>query len=231
MPKQGQSVESCILTVLYKKRGDTVAPGESLFSYETDKASFEEESKVAGQVLEVFFNEGDEVPVLSDVMVIGEPGESIDRGLKDTPSVSATDAQPSPVSPRARVLAEKHGIDAETLAGSGPEGRVIEKDVIIAVETSPRITPLAKAMMKAEGLPAPASGDGLAGAARSSNLTTNALDMATVKPLPNMRKLIAKAMHASLQNSAQLTHHMGADARRIMELRKQAKAYGSSVTR
>lgn len=39
-----------------------------------------------------------------------------------------------------------------------------------------------------------------------------------------MRKLIAKAMHASLQNSAQLTHHLGADARRILELRRQAKA-------
>jgi pyruvate dehydrogenase E2 component (dihydrolipoamide acetyltransferase) len=38
-----------------------------------------------------------------------------------------------------------------------------------------------------------------------------------------MRKIIAKAMHASLQNSAQLTHHLSADARRIMELRKTAK--------
>ena len=39
-----------------------------------------------------------------------------------------------------------------------------------------------------------------------------------------MRKIIAKSMHASLQNSAQLTHHLGADARRILELRKQVKA-------
>jgi pyruvate dehydrogenase E2 component (dihydrolipoamide acetyltransferase) len=38
-----------------------------------------------------------------------------------------------------------------------------------------------------------------------------------------MRKLIAKAMHTSLQNSAQLTHHLGADARRMMELRKKVK--------
>lgn len=38
-----------------------------------------------------------------------------------------------------------------------------------------------------------------------------------------MRKIIAKAMHSSLQNSAQLTHHLSADARRIMELRKAAK--------
>jgi pyruvate dehydrogenase E2 component (dihydrolipoamide acetyltransferase) len=79
MPKQGQSVESCILTALLKKRGDAVQPGDALFAYETDKASFEEESKIAGQVLEVFYNEGDEIPVLANVLVIGQPGESIDE--------------------------------------------------------------------------------------------------------------------------------------------------------
>ena len=63
MPKQGQSVESCILTEMKKKKGDTVAVGDILFSYETDKASFEEEAKVAGTVLDVFFDNGDEIPV------------------------------------------------------------------------------------------------------------------------------------------------------------------------
>ena len=63
MPKQGQSVESCILTEFKKKVGDKVAVGDLLFAYETDKASFEEESKVEGTVLAVFFNDGDEIPV------------------------------------------------------------------------------------------------------------------------------------------------------------------------
>ena len=71
MPKQGQSVESCILTEMKKKKGDTVAVGDILFSYETDKASFEEEAQVAGPVLDVFFADGDEIPVLPTVMVIG----------------------------------------------------------------------------------------------------------------------------------------------------------------
>lgn len=51
MPKQGQSVESCILTELKKRKGDKVAVGDILFAYETDKASFEEESKFEGTVL------------------------------------------------------------------------------------------------------------------------------------------------------------------------------------
>ena len=75
MPKQGQSVASCIITEIYKKKGDSVKKGDIIFTYETDKASFEEESPVDGVVLECFYGEGDEVPVLDNMMVIGEPGE------------------------------------------------------------------------------------------------------------------------------------------------------------
>jgi len=75
MPKQGQSVESCIIGSINKKKGDNVKKGEVLFSYETDKASFEEESPSDGVVLECFYREGDEVPVLGNMMIIGEPGE------------------------------------------------------------------------------------------------------------------------------------------------------------
>ena len=79
MPKQGQSVESCIVTEFKKKVGDKVAVGDILFSYETDKASFDEEAKCEGTVLACFFNDNDEIPCLTNVMVIGEPGESFDE--------------------------------------------------------------------------------------------------------------------------------------------------------
>ena len=78
MPRQGNTVESCIITKWNKKKGDTVAVGDILFSYETDKAAFDEEAKEAGTMLEVFFNEGDDVPCLPNVCVIGNPGESVD---------------------------------------------------------------------------------------------------------------------------------------------------------
>ena len=89
LPKQGQSVESCIITEIKKKKGDTVAKGDILFSYETDKASFEEESPVDGVVLECFYNDGDEVPVLLDMMVIGQSGEKATL-------TSQTDSPPTP---------------------------------------------------------------------------------------------------------------------------------------
>jgi K(+)-stimulated pyrophosphate-energized sodium pump len=82
MPKQGQSVESCIITEINKNTGDEVKAGDILFTYETDKASFEEVSPADGVVLKLFFNEGDEVPVLENMMVIGEAGEDISELVK-----------------------------------------------------------------------------------------------------------------------------------------------------
>ena len=259
MPKQGQSVESCILTEMKKKKGDTVAVGDILFSYETDKASFEEEAKVAGTVLDVFFDDGDEIPVLTNVMVIGNEGESTEEfrpGAKNGASATATPedapaaapaatstaavaetaapaAKPatsegsSPVSPRARVLAAKEAINASALQGSGPHGRVIERDVRAAIEATPKLTPLAKAIAKETGAVAPETGSGLAGMVKGADMgalknSVYASD-SEIKPLSNMRKLIAKAMYASLQNSAQLTHHLSADARGILALRKKVK--------
>ena len=70
MPRQGQSVESCLIGDWKKKIGETVKAGEVLFSYETDKAVFEEEAKVDGVLLAVLYKEGDDVPCLSRVFLI-----------------------------------------------------------------------------------------------------------------------------------------------------------------
>ena len=77
MPRQGQSVESCVITAFNKKVGDTVEKGDVLFSYETDKSSFEEPAPEAGKILAIFREEGDDVPCLENVLVIGNDGEDI----------------------------------------------------------------------------------------------------------------------------------------------------------
>jgi len=273
MPKQGQSVESCILTEIKKKKGDTVVVGDVLFTYETDKASFEEEAKTSGTVLEVFYEEGDEIPVLINVMVIGIPGEPVEE-FRQTGGIFPVEITPqetfiamsapvstkkttfpilitegtSPVSPRARILAEKHAIKASQLVGTGPGGRVIERDVQAVVDATPKTTPLAKAILKKDNLPTPETGSGLSGKIRGTDVSYQKGTMfnsqlstlnsqfsilnsqfeeppsdSKIVPLTNIRKRIAKAMHASLQNSAQLTHHLGADARRILSFRKKIK--------
>ena len=78
MPKQGITVESCILTKWNVKVGDSVKVGDNLFSYETDKASFDFQSEVEGEVLAIFAEDGDEVPVLTNVCVIGKKGDAVD---------------------------------------------------------------------------------------------------------------------------------------------------------
>ncbi|MBQ1699805.1 MAG: 2-oxo acid dehydrogenase subunit E2 [Bacteroidales bacterium] len=256
MPKQGQSVESCIVTEFKKKPGDKVEVGDILFTYETDKASFEEDAKVAGTVLACFFQDNDEIPCLTNVMVIGEPGESFaefapggeapaaqEPAQAEPATAAAPAAAPAaaevpagtvtagaPVSPRARKLASEKGIDTAQVAGTGPGGRIIERDVQAAAAT-PR-TGLAKAMTADGSFQAPERGTGLAGMVRGSDLKVwqpMHTDIAgegeefTVEKMSNMRKLIAKSMYNSLQNTAQLTHMLGADARRIQALRKKAK--------
>ena len=249
MPRQGQSVETCILGEWVKKKGDAVKVGDILFSYETDKASFEEDAKADGILLDVFFAEGDEVPVLVNVAVIGAVGESVEEfrpgGQAAAPApeaqvavtvaetVAAPEvkiiAEPSgkvKISPRAKNLAEKSGVAYQQLVGSGPEGRIIERDIEATAQVMPKLTPLAQEKAKAEGLKVGETGTGLGGKAVAKDLISyNPVysDDFEVKKLTNMRKLIAKAMHTSLQNSAQLTHHMSADARTIMALRKKYK--------
>ena len=83
MPRQGQSVESCVITTWNKQVGDTVAEGDVLFSYETDKSSFDEPAKVAGTLLAIFAGEGDDVPCLDPVCAIGEPGEKVEAPAKE----------------------------------------------------------------------------------------------------------------------------------------------------
>ena len=255
MPKQGQSVESCIITEWNKKKGDQVKKGDILFAYETDKASFEEEASVEGTLLECFYETGDEVPVLTNVCVIGNPGEPFDayrpggsnpqttetietletvvEQVKPaeqsdilTPGIINQAALSGAISPRAKNLAIKEGISLEGVTGSGPQGRIIEKDIVEFIASHPRTTPLARKIAEEEQLPPASTGSGLGGSVKAKDLTAQNPVYANdfeIKKLTNIRKMIAKAMHQSLQNSAQLTHHLGADARRMLELRRKIK--------
>ncbi|HYW95877.1 MAG TPA: dihydrolipoamide acetyltransferase family protein [Bacteroidales bacterium] len=229
MPRQGQSVESCIITEWYKKKGDRIETGDLLFSYETDKAAFEEEASMSGVLLDIYFNEGDEVPVLTNVAVIGETGEDIsaftpggsktsqpDDVKQEVPSEPSTKRETVPgnnsgrirISPRARNMADEHRLDVSELNGSGPNGRIIARDVEAYLENKPAHKEPSRQKAPAYEYPA---------------FTADGSDPETT-PLSNIRKIIARNMEASLQNSAQLTHHLSADARKILALRKEVKS-------
>jgi pyruvate dehydrogenase E2 component (dihydrolipoamide acetyltransferase) len=239
MPRQGQSVESCILGQWYKEVGEEVSEGDILFSYETDKASFEEEAKVSGILLATFFEEGDEIPVLDNVAVIGNAGESFEEfkvggaTTEEAPEEEVIEEAPKVVefevdetasgsririSPLAKKMAQSLSVDIKNVKGSGPHGRIIAQDIELASKTVATPAPVAAAPVAAA--PAPKAAP-VAKAAPAQILESG--DDYEIKAIPNIRKLIAAAMHNSLQNSAQLTHHMSADARQIMKLRKKFK--------
>ena len=96
MPKAGITVESCIIGKWLKNVGDPVKVGDILFTYETDKASFECESTEEGELLAVFFSDGDEVPCFTNVCAVGAKGEDYSAlkpgGAAEAPAVKAEEA-------------------------------------------------------------------------------------------------------------------------------------------
>ena len=75
MPKQGNSVESCIIVSWKKHVGDVVAVDDVLCEVETDKATMDVPSPVAGTLLAAYFQEGDDVPVMTTIAAVGAAGE------------------------------------------------------------------------------------------------------------------------------------------------------------
>ncbi len=267
MPRQGQSVESCIITKWLKRPGDQVGVGDVLFSYETDKAAFEESAKVSGTLLAAFFQEGDDVPCLTNVCVIGNPGEDVspfDPNGKSAPADVPGKTEPAPeapnaaaaeaptaaqpvgemkISPRARVLAETRFADLSKVSATGPDGRVIARDVEALLDAGKVVTPAAsgsygggltgtglggRVTLKDLEATAPAAKAAEANAPESPAASAPEADYAD-EPLSNMRKVIAKAMMQSLSSMAQLTHTLTFDCTEIQNLRKLYKEKGEAA--
>ncbi len=231
MPKAGITVESCIIGSWEKKIGDAVKIGDILFTYETDKASFECESTEEGTLLEIFFEDGDEVPCLVNVCAIGNPGEDCSAlrpasdgesaeaapAAEEAPATEVAPAQTAApvaaaqtdatgaISPRARKLAERAGVDAALASATGPNGRIIERDVRNLMDNP--------AMAKAAASAAPA---------QAASTETEYEDV----KFSGIRRAISKSMHTSLSTMAQLTHNTSFDASAILAYRKLLKNTG-----
>ncbi|MCL2665708.1 MAG: 2-oxo acid dehydrogenase subunit E2 [Defluviitaleaceae bacterium] len=216
MPRQGQSVESCILTKWHKQKGDAVSEGELLFTYETDKAAFDENAKFSGVLLDIFFIEGDDVPCLENVCVIGEAGETFVNAV-EVVSAAKPDIildKKTVMSPRAKSLAKRSGIDPSFAVGTGPGGRIIESDIELLLQK-----PAAQ-----DANPAKIKKDAETNAAAAQEVKKINVSRETeyIKH-SGIRKIIGKSMHASLAAMAQLTLQSSFDATDIMDFRTKIK--------
>jgi len=137
------------------------------------------------------------------------------------------------ISPFAWKLATKHGLDIEAVEGSGPKGRIVKRDVLAAIEGEAklRVSPLARMaseeyhidlhavegsgphgrIMRDDVLNAMPKGSGIAGELKR---------LSERRPITGMRRVIFDHMHRSLQQSAQLSFFMEADAEELMRARR-----------
>jgi pyruvate dehydrogenase E2 component (dihydrolipoamide acetyltransferase) len=143
MPKLTDSMEEGVVVKWRKAEGERVESGDVLAEIETDKAVMDLEAFASGTLRKILVPEGTTVPSGTLIGVIGEPDEDIQEIMRP-PSSPSRPAGPSkgvtsaagPVaegealaSPRVRTLARERGIDLRTVKGSGPGGRIIERDL------------------------------------------------------------------------------------------------------
>jgi len=264
MPKLGNTVESSVILAWKVKPGDTVNKDTILCEIETDKATMDVPAGEEGTVLALLQKEGDDVPVLAPIAVVGKPGETWNEGPEQSPAAESAGVSPkSPepvrqsseastiaappsaqpassgvahqaVSPRARQTLSQLGVGLDAVAeGSGPGGRVIERDVIAA---SQRIAASGSVAETRANLASDANATG-ASAQTAAGATAPAAPMSSLAraatfetgpefeavPLAGIRKRIAGRMRESLGTTAQYTEHSSADAERLLALRARLK--------
>lgn len=234
MPKEGITVESCIMGEWRVNVGDQVNIGDILFSYETDKAEFECASTAAGTLLARFYEAGDEVECLINVCAVGKTGDEFDclRGISGLPEMAAvpageqtadqedTSCDGSPISPRARALAAKANVDLTGAKGTGPNGRIIERDVRQLMEEGK----LKKTSVTEEAVAAPAA------APVAATEAVPEAEFVDVK-FNAVRKATAKSMMKSLSSMAQLTVQFSFDASQLQSYRKMLKAMDGPMSK
>ena len=145
------------------------------------------------------------------------------------------------ISPRAKALTERKKIDLALLTGSGPAGRIIERDVQAAIEAQPAMTPLARKMITTGDFDAPDHGSGVRGRITAADLSPlvinppvppkNIEDTSGIEivPLKGVRKVIAARLLESLQTTAQLTFNASASAQVLQAYRQRLKDSNESL--
>lgn len=228
MPQLGLTMEEGTVAQWLKQEGDTVAKGDVLLEITTDKLTSEIESEADGVLLKIVAKEGEDVPVKGLLGYIGEAGETVgDAAPAAAPAAAAPApaetpaAAPAPapaakadgsrirISPLARKTAAKLGVDYQNLAGSGPSGRIVQKDILAAAEAAKQQpAPVAEAPAAA---PAPA--------AKSGELEL--MDGDEVVKLAGMRKVVAERMAKSAREIPTVTQNVKIDVTKLVAFRKQ----------
>ena len=241
MPKLSDTMEAGIILHWHVDVGDDVSAGDVLADIETDKATMELQSFDDGTVDQIIVGVGDQVPVGTtiallvdedevdeqEVQVIDAPPnveqaevETADKPpvIPPPPSVSEeSSSRGLRVSPVARRLAEEHGVDLQTIQGSGPSGRIIKRDILQLVGATVETTAAAHTTVHGSETKVVAqttSQPPIQPLAPVSPWQEN-----RTEPLSNMRQIIAQRLVESKQTIPHYQVTMSFDLDPLLEMR------------
>lgn len=259
MPKQGlQMTEGTIIQWLAGE-GEVVTAGSPLFEMETDKLTITIDSPESGTLLKIVRQAGETVPITELIAIVGEPGEDCTALLAGQPQPSTPEkdeidsrafenAAPAAratapsgggrvfASPRAKTKAAELNVDWTILAGTSPEGWVVERDVVAAAQRKPLTTPLARKVAEHAGIDlGQVVGSGPRGKIRRVDVEAYRADTVAgqerrIVPLRGMRKVIAERMKQSLDVNAQTTHRISVRMAEATRMRDSLKDAGRKVS-
>lgn len=237
MPRLSDTMEEGTLVKWRVGVGDSVSSGDHLADVETDKATMELQAFDDGTVAKINIDEGATVPVGDTILILAGEGESVDDAAKSAGSKPAAPASAGPdktpekspepakpqatksqgdsktvrVSPLARKLAEEHNVDLSSVTGTGPNGRIIKRDVLGAMESGGQTSGGGSAKPQAVqsgSMPAPDI------ASLAASLEAEEIE------LSQMRKTIAKRLVESKTTIPHFTVTVAIDMDPLMALRK-----------
>ena len=173
VPQVGQDLTEAKIVAINVKLGDKVAKGDIVAEVESEKATFEVEAFVSGIVISLPFEVGDLAPVLEPLMHLGQIGETI-GGATPAPAPVAKPQAGNPQasveqavadatgrsSPLARRVAAQNGLQLDRIAGTGPRGAVVMRDVTAAIQAQPALDTAPFALRSGSGLKSLQTGTG-----------------------------------------------------------------------
>ena len=223
MPQLGLTMEEGTVAQWIKHEGDSVKVGDVLLEITTDKLTNEVISEYDGVMLKIVAPEGADIPVKGLLCYIGEAGESVGEAAPAAPAAKAEEAVPVAaavpvienksgarirISPLAKKTAAKLGVDYTVISGTGPNGRIVQRDILAAAENAKTVpAPVAAA-------PAPAAKPVVSG-------SLELMEGDTVTKLSGMRKVVAERMLKSHTEIPSVTQSVKVDVTKLMQFRKQ----------
>ncbi|HVB96302.1 MAG TPA: dihydrolipoamide acetyltransferase family protein [Chloroflexota bacterium] len=226
LPKLAASMDDGVISKWLKAVGESVKKGEPLFEVESDKVTTEVEAPVDGILQRIVVPEGEKIDVGTVLAVIAGREETVPEtngGGSHAASAAITGsvavASPSSVlaappatkifvTPRARKVADELGVDLNRVKGTGPGGRILERDVLAVGPSTTAPSP--------EVVPPPV--------VPVAPPVATPVAASTPLPLAGMRRVIAERMVRSQQTVAEVTLTQEADVGEVMKLREQVSA-------